>query len=82
MIPIGQQIANVPRENFHCFMDDLVEYCPSLYFFDSGSAECKFANEGKLLKLPQKSMYVVYQEYRTQCCKPCTSCSGAHSENG
>jgi len=77
MDPAGQTIENVPRENFRGFMTDLVEYCPSGYFFDTTSQDCTFVTPGKQLRISQTDVLVGYEEYRPQCCKACTSCSGA-----
>jgi hypothetical protein len=77
MDPACQKIENVPRENFSCFMTDLVNYCPSGFFFDTTSQDCTFVTPGNQLQIPQTDVLVGYEEYRPQCCKPCTSCSGA-----
>ena len=77
--PAGQTIQDLPRENFRGFMTDLVEYCPSGYFFDKTSQDCTFvtATPGKKLRIQQTDVLVGYDEYMPKCCKACTSCSGA-----
>ena len=76
--PAGQTIQDLPQENFRGFMTDLVEYCPSGFFFDTTSQDCTFtATPGKKLRIQQTDVLVGYDEYSPQCCKACTSCSGA-----
>jgi hypothetical protein len=78
-MPRGEElIACFPRKNFRGFVDNLLDYCPSAFFFDPTVPGWDFVNNGGQLSLPgRNSVRVGYDAYKPACCQACKSCAGA-----
>lgn len=78
-MPRGEElIAGFPRKNFRGFVANLLDYCPSAFFFDPTVPGCDFVNNGGQLSLPgRNSVRVGYDAYKPACCQACKSCAGA-----
>lgn len=78
-MPRGEElIAGFPRKNFRGFVANLLDYCPSAFFFDPTVPGCDFVNNGGQLSLPGRiSVRVGYDAYKPACCQACKSCAGA-----
>ena len=51
----AELLAGVPRKNFRGFMDSLLNYCPTGYFFNAQIPNCGFVNSGSSLEPGLKS---------------------------
>lgn len=72
----SSQIAGVERRNFRTFINNLQNYCPPRFFFNTRAPGCDFIDRGEEFELHSKvRVFMGYEAYAPQCCNQCTECA-------